>query len=65
MAEFIFQSVRRIAHANWLFSGPRISDIGLVQYTSYSGQVSFSGKIFELILMKFKKNYLSKMKNSK
>ena len=31
MAEFIFPFVRKIAHADWLPSSPRLYDIGPVQ----------------------------------
>lgn len=44
MTELVRQSVRKITHADWLRNGARFYDIGPVQYSFYTGLVSFGGK---------------------
>ena len=46
MAKFVFQSVRKITHANWLLNGRMFHDIGRLQYALNSEPISFNGKIF-------------------
>ena len=38
MAEFVFQSLRKITLADWLLNGPRFRDVGPVRYDFCSGR---------------------------
>ena len=62
MAKLVFRSVRKTTLADWLLNCTILDDTELIQYTFYSGPVSFGGKNLESIFMKFNENYESKLK---
>lgn len=51
MDELVFRSISETTHADWLVNGPATLD----QSLDWSN-VSFDGKIFELMLINFKQN---------
>ena len=53
MADLVFRSVCEITHSDWL---PEAPIFGLSPHAFYSGLINFGGKIFELVLVKFKEN---------
>ena len=53
MADLVFRSVCEITHSDWL---PEAPIFGLSPHAFYSGLINFGGRIFELVLVKFKEN---------
>ena len=64
MAELAFRLKWKIRLVDWSLNCPRFYDIEPIQNAFYSSPVSFGGKIFQQILVKFKESELPTLKNS-